>query len=126
TDMDGTFLRDDHTYNHSLFAQVFRQLERHNIYFVAASGASFLRLQREVKDYTAKMGFISQYGSVIHLGRKLFKSFPINQESLARVIHVLVRFYGTHDINQLVIFNMEISYVDQGMSAHDFNILELF
>ncbi|UNL37469.1 HAD hydrolase family protein, partial [Limosilactobacillus reuteri] len=37
TDMDGTFLRDDHTYNHSLFAKVFRQLERHNIYFVAAS-----------------------------------------------------------------------------------------
>lgn len=22
TDMDGTFLRDDHTYNHSLFANV--------------------------------------------------------------------------------------------------------
>lgn len=41
TDMDGTFLRDDHTYNHSLFAKVFRQLERHNIYFVAASGSSF-------------------------------------------------------------------------------------
>lgn len=45
TDMDGTFLRDDHTYNHSLFAKVFRQLERHNIYFVAASGSSFPRLQ---------------------------------------------------------------------------------
>lgn len=76
TDMDGTFLRDDHTYNHSLFAKVFRQLERHNIYFVAASGSSFPRLQREFKDYTAKMGFISQNGSVIHLGSKLFKSFP--------------------------------------------------
>ena len=77
TDMDGTFLRDDHTYNHSLFAKVFRQLERHNIYFVAASGSSFPRLQREFRDYTAKMGFISQNGSVIHLGSKLFKSFPI-------------------------------------------------
>lgn len=126
TDMDGTFLRDDHTYNHSLFAKVFRQLERHNIYFVAASGSSFPRLQREFKDYTAKMGFISQNGSVIHLGSKLFKSFPINQESLARVIHVLDRFYGPQDINQLVISTSEKSYVDQGMSAHDFNIVKLF
>lgn len=126
TDMDGTFLRDDHTYNHSLFAKVFRQLERHNIYFVAASGSSFPRLQREFKDYTAKMGFISQNGSVIHLGSKLFKSFPINQESLARVIHVLDRFYGPQDINQLVISTSEKSYVDQGMSTHDFNIVKLF
>ncbi|MCD7124552.1 HAD-IIB family hydrolase [Limosilactobacillus caviae] len=126
TDMDGTFLRDDHTYNHSLFNKVFRQLERHNIFFVAASGSSYPRLQREFKDYTTKMGFISQNGSVIHLGNKLFKSFPINQEALARVIHVLDRFYGPNDINQLVISTSEKSYVDQGMSPHDFEIVKLF
>lgn len=124
--MDGTFLNDDHTYNHSLFKKVFHQLERHNIYFVAASGSSFPRLQREFKDYVNKMGFISQNGSVIHLGNQLFKSFSINQESLARVIHVLDRFYGPNDINQLVISTSEKSYVDQGMSAHDFAIVKIF
>ncbi|MBD5806430.1 HAD-IIB family hydrolase [Limosilactobacillus walteri] len=126
TDMDGTFLRDDHTYNHPLFDKVFRQLERHNVYFVAASGSSFPRLQREFKDYVNKMIFISQNGSVIHLGNQLFKSFSINQEALARVIHILDRFYGPNDINQLVISTSEKSYVDQGMSARDFEIVKLF
>ena len=36
------------------------------------------------------------------------------------------RFYGPQDINQLVISTSEKSYVDQGMSAHDFNIVKLF
>lgn len=126
TDMDGTFLRDDHTYDQRLFAKVFHQLQRHNIYFVAASGSSFARLQREFKPYIDKMGFISQNGSVIHLGKKLYKSFPITRDSLARVLHVLDRFYGPQDINQLVISTPTVSFVDQAMSDHDFQIVKLF
>lgn len=126
TDMDGTFLRDDHSYNRHLFGKVFRQLKRHGIYFVAASGSSFPRLQREFKDYSSQMGFVSQNGSVIHLGGKLLTSFPIDQEALARVIHVLDRFYGPDDINQLVISTTAGSYVDQGMSAQDFQTVKLF
>lgn len=126
TDMDGTFLRDDHTYDQQLFAKVFHQLQRHNIYFVAASGSSFARLQREFKPYIDKMGFISQNGSVIHLGQKLYRDFPITREALARVIHVLDRFYGPKDINQLVVSTPTTSYVDQQMSDHDFAIVKLF
>lgn len=126
TDMDGTFLRDDHSYDHRLFDKVFRQLQKHHIYFVAASGSSFPRLQREFKPYVDKMGFISQNGSVIHLGQKFYKAFPINKESLARVLHILDRFYGPEDINQLVISTPTISYVDNQMNEHDFQIVKLF
>lgn len=126
TDMDGTFLRDDHTYNHHLFNKVFRQLKRHHIYFVAASGSSYSRLHREFSDYADEMGFISQNGSVIHLGSQLVKTFPITAEALERVIHVLDRFYGPNDINQLVISTNQTSYVDQQMNDHDFALVKLF
>lgn len=126
TDMDGTFLRDDHSYNHQLFDKVFHQLQKHQIFFVAASGSSFPRLAREFKPYVDQMGFISQNGSVIHLGSHFYKSFPINKESLARVLHVLDRFYGPHDINQLVVSTPLVSYVDQKMSDQNFQIIKLF
>lgn len=126
TDMDGTFLRDDHSYDHHLFAKVFRQLQRQNIYFIAASGSSYPRLQREFKPYIDQMGFISQNGSVIHLGTHLFRDFTIDRRSLARVLHILDRFYGPNDINQLVVSTPTTSFVDQQMSAADLATVKIF
>ena len=126
TDLDGTFLRDDHTYNHRLFKKVFRQLQKRGIHFVAASGSSYPRLKREFAYYVDQMGFVSQNGSVIHLGDKLIQDYPIDSRALARVMHVLDRYYGPRDINQLVVSGPIHSYVDQTMDDHNFEIVKTF
>lgn len=126
TDLDGTFLRDDHTYNHRLFKRVFRQLQKRGIHFVAASGSSYPRLKREFAPYVDQMGFVSQNGSVIHLGEKLIQDYPIDSRALARVMHVLDRYYGPRDINQLVVSGPIHSYVDQTMDDHNFGIVKTF
>lgn len=126
TDMDGTFLRDDHTYDHHRFKKVFHHLQKHHIRFVAASGSSFPRLAREFKSYVNQMDFISQNGSVIHLGDRLYQSFPIQVTALQRVMHILDRFYGPQDINQLVVSSPQTSYVDQQMSPQNFATVKLF
>nr|WP_054746303.1 HAD hydrolase family protein [Amylolactobacillus amylophilus] len=45
TDMDGTFLRDDKTYDRSLFADVHQQMVAQGIKFVVASGNQYYKLQ---------------------------------------------------------------------------------
>lgn len=126
TDLDGTFLHDDHTYNHRLFAKVFHQLSKRGIYFVAASGSSYPRLAREFAPYLDQMAFISQNGSVIHVGHEMVQNYPIKSTALARVMHVLDRFYGPEDINQLVVSGADQSYVDQRMDEHDFATVKIF
>lgn len=126
TDLDGTFLRDDHTYNHRLFARVFRHLQKQGIFFVAASGSSYPRLAREFAPYIDQMGFVSQNGSVVHLGQKMLKTYPIDSTALARVMHILDRFYGPKDINQLVVSGPNRSYVDQAMDQHNLAIVKTF
>ena len=126
TDLDGTFLHDDHTYNHHLFNKVFRQLNKRGIRFVAASGSSYPRLAREFASYLDQMSFISQNGSVIHVGHEMVQNYPIKSTALARVMHVLDRFYGPNDINQLVVSGADQSYVDQKMDDHNFETVRLF
>lgn len=126
TDMDGTFLRDDHHYNHRLFKHIFRQLQKRHIRFVAASGSSFPRLAREFQPYVDQMDFISQNGSVIHHGHQFLTAYPIEVTALERVMHILDRFYGPQDINQLVVSGPTISYVDQQMDAKNFAVIKLF
>lgn len=126
TDLDGTFLHDDHTYNHRLFAKVFRQLRKRQIHFVAASGSSYPRLAREFAPYLNQMSFVSQNGSVIHQGQRLLRTYPIQASSLARVMHILDRFYGPQDINQLVVSGPQRSYVDQQMDQHNLAIVRTF
>lgn len=126
TDMDGTFLHDDHTYNHHLFKKVFRQMKKHGIHFVAASGSSFPRLAREFAPYRDQMDFISQNGSVIHLGEQFYQAYPIKVTALERVMHILDRFYGAKDINQLVVSSPLTSYVDQKMDDQNYAIVKLF
>lgn len=126
TDMDGTFLRDDHHYNHRLFKRVFHQLQKRHIRFVAASGSSFPRLAREFQPYVDQMDFISQNGSVIHHGHQFLTAYPIEVTALERVMHILDRFYGPQDINQLVVSGPTTSYVDQQMDAKNFAVIKLF
>ncbi len=126
TDMDGTFLHDDHSYNHHLFKQVFRHLQHQGIHFVVASGSSFPRLAREFAPYVDQMEFISQNGSVIHHGGHFVTAYPIQVTALERVMHILDRFYGPEDINQLVVSGPIHSYVDQKMDNHNFQIIKLF
>lgn len=126
TDMDGTFLRDDHQYNHRLFKHLFHRLQKRHIHFVAASGSSFPRLAREFQPYIDQMDFISQNGSVIHHGQQFLTAYPIEVTALERVMHILDRFYGPQDINQLVVSGPTTSYVDQTMDDQNFAVIKLF
>lgn len=126
TDMDGTFLNDQHLYDHKRFNQLFDKLLKKNIQLVAASGSSYARLKREFADVADQMIFISQNGSVIHYGDRLVDCFPLTQADLKVVLTALDDLYGNDDINQLVVSGPTTSYVDESMSENDFTAVKLY
>lgn len=126
TDMDGTFLNNEHDYDHHRFKKVFDKLTKNGVQLVAASGSSYPRLRREFAAVAAQMIFISQNGSVIHYGDELIDCFPLHHDDLRAVLVALTRLYGDDDINQLVISGPTTSFVDQSMDEKNFAIVKLF
>ena len=51
TDMDGSFLRDDMTYDEAQFALLYQQLQLRGVRFVIASGNQYFQLKSFFKDY---------------------------------------------------------------------------
>ena len=70
TDMDGAFLNDHHSYNHNLFSYVFALMRARGIHFVLASGSSYPRLKWDFAQFQDHLAFISQNGSVTHVGNR--------------------------------------------------------
>ena len=126
TDMDGTFLNNEHDYDHHRFKKVFDKLTKNGVQLVAASGSSYPRLRREIAAVAAQMIFISQNGSVINYGDELIECFPLHHDDLRAVLVALTRLYGDDDINQLVISGPTTSFVDQSMDEKNFAIVKLF
>lgn len=126
TDMDGTFLNDHHDYNRYLFSYAFAMMRARNIKFVLASGSSYARLTRDFAAYRNQLGFISQNGSVTHVGNKLIDYVPLTPHDLKHLLLVLHQTSLMPFINQLVVSGVHGSYVDASMSDTDYARMKIY
>lgn len=126
TDMDGTFLNNHHAFNKNLFAYAFALMRARGIKFVLASGSSFPRLRRDFYEYQDHLAFISQNGSVTHIGNRLIDYIPLTPHDLNSLLLVLHRTSLTDYIDQLVVSGVHGSYVDASMSEQDYNRMKIF
>lgn len=64
TDMDGTFLRDDMSYDEARFALIYQQLQSKGIRFVIASGNQYFQLKSFFKNYP-ELIYVAENGAYI-------------------------------------------------------------
>lgn len=84
-DMDGTFLKDDKTYNRQRFADQFRVLKARGIRFVVASGNQYYRLQTYFQDLDCgDIAYVAENGGYVHDGQQELFAANIAPEILAR------------------------------------------
>ena len=126
TDMDGTFLNNDHSFNRNLFSYAFALMRARGIKFVLASGSSYPRLRRDFYEYKDHLAFISQNGSVTHIGNRLIDYVPLTPHDLNSLLFVLHRTSLTDYIDQLVVSGVHGSYVDASMSDADYQRMKIF
>ena len=65
TDMDGTFLDENHQFDQALFLKVLKKFQEKGIYFAAASGRPLLSLKTIFKEVQDQIIFIAENGSVV-------------------------------------------------------------
>ncbi|MDY4761677.1 Cof-type HAD-IIB family hydrolase [Streptococcus thoraltensis] len=75
SDMDGTFLRPDGSYDKERFAALLDKLTEAGYLFVAASGRSLLTLKGLFHEFKDKMAFIAENGCIVECaGQVIFEA----------------------------------------------------
>ena len=73
TDMDGTFLRPDHTYDQVQFDALYQRMQAQGIRFVVASGNQYVHLQAEFQAYTDVI-FIAENGAYSRAAQQVYQA----------------------------------------------------
>jgi Cof subfamily protein (haloacid dehalogenase superfamily) len=99
-DMDGTFLKDDKSYDQQRFLQIYRRMKQKNIKFIVASGNQYQRLRQYFPQIADRISFAAENGAlVVDQAREIFSgSFakPVVKQTLAllekmpQVLHINV------------------------------------
>lgn len=89
-DMDGTFLKDNKTYNRERFLEQFQNLKAQGIRFVVASGNQYYKLRTYFEDIDGgDIAYVAENGGYVHDGQKELFVADIATETLTRTYQFL-------------------------------------
>lgn len=88
-DMDGTFLRDNDTYDQQRFSRQLEQLKTAGIHFVAASGSQLSRLQNQFSSLAPQIDFISENGSIVYSDGQVLSVSQIPEDALSNTLQII-------------------------------------
>ncbi len=94
-DMDGTFLNDQRSYDHDLFAQVLNKLEKHNIQFIVASGRPFARLKNDFSEFIDRVDFVTANGSRLIVEGKEVAVEGLTKKQTIDLVNFVHHTYGS-------------------------------
>lgn len=97
TDMDGTLLNSKHEVS-SEFFELFEQLKKHNIHFVAASGRQYHSILEKLKTIKDDITIIAENGGYAVQENKELFSTPLTQPDKEEILRVLKNIDGIHPV----------------------------
>ncbi|WP_461239504.1 Cof-type HAD-IIB family hydrolase [Paucilactobacillus sp. N302-9] len=110
-DMDGTFLRDDNTYDQQRFNAQFEKLRALGIHFVAASGSQLQRLRNQFDGIKDQMDFVSENGSVVYSNNQIVSVEGLTDELLKK-IQAMIGQHFRLPIASTTITGLKSAYLD--------------
>lgn len=95
-DLDGTFLRDDKSYDKERFTRQFERMRKQNIHFVVASGNPTLAIAEYFKEIKDSIGYVAENGAVIQDAKELIKEHIFDNNIYRETVQYLrEKFAGT-------------------------------
>lgn len=82
-DMDGTFMRDDHTYDVERFGRIFERGSERDVRFACASGNQYLLMRNRFTRTYQHMGFAADNGADVWVGDELISCRTMSPEDAA-------------------------------------------
>lgn len=111
TDMDGTFLREDHSFDKDRLRRVLDQFREAGYLFVAASGRSLPSLKMVFEGFEEDMAFVAENGAIVtHGNQEIFVDDPISPEVYMKLAKDLVDS-GYAQPQHITLSGMEQSYM---------------
>ncbi|AVK61189.1 HAD family hydrolase [Lactobacillus sp. CBA3605] len=98
TDMDGTFLRADMTYDEAKFAKLYQRLQQQHIQFVVASGNQYFQLRSFFEAYPDII-YLAENGAYI---RDANKTYAVHAFKTATVTTILAQLTKIPELHILV------------------------
>ena len=97
TDMDGTLLNSNHEVS-SLFLELFEQLKKHHIIFVAASGRPYYGITDKLKAIKSEIIIVAENGGIVVDNENVLLSIPIDKNNLHKIEDLIYSNNHIHPI----------------------------
>lgn len=88
TDMDGTLLNSNHEVS-SLFFELFKQIKKHNILFVAASGRPYYSIIEKLDNIKDDIIIIAENGGIVAEKENVILKIPIKKNNLHKIEKII-------------------------------------
>ncbi|MFT4147210.1 MAG: Cof-type HAD-IIB family hydrolase [Micrococcaceae bacterium] len=110
-DMDGTFLRSDHSYDTERFEKIYQQLVARDIKFIVASGSQYYRLKALFPQQDREITFASENGAVVTQDDTVLDVTAFDRDFFKELISYLSE-YG----NEMVLCGVKSAYTLSSVS----------
>ncbi len=84
-DVDGTFIRDDYSWDEARFEKIFARMTAAGCNFVVASGNQYYQLRDIFKDYGDKISYVSDNGAYVEARGELIFAADIPKKIVDEV-----------------------------------------
>lgn len=123
TDMDGTFLNSQNTYDRQRFAALFEKIDAQQKHFVAISGNQYYQIKTFFSGYADKMTIVGENGAYIVEKGQVLKTYPLADDIVATVIRYL---YDNNLADQAVVCGEKSAYILDSASAADLEMFSIY
>ncbi|MDO6597770.1 HAD family hydrolase [Oceanihabitans sp. 2_MG-2023] len=97
TDMDGTLLNSNHEVS-SKFFEIFKQLKKQNILFVAASGRPYYSITEKLKTIKEDITIVAENGGLVIENETLLLSNALSNEKVSQLFNIVNTIENTYPL----------------------------
>ena len=117
TDMDGTFLHDDMSFDVARFKKILSRMNKVGCKFVVASGNQYYQLRDFFPGYYDELSFVAENGAFVKDRDELIFAADISKDTVSFVIDICRRYSDIH----LLLCGLNSAYVQRGESQTFFD-----
>ena len=92
-DMDGTFMRDNQTFDHKRFDRILNQLRDQGGHFIVSSGCPYTRLREDFAGFLTRIDMIADNGSLLLQDNNIISTHLLTYKTTVDLIHFIQEHY---------------------------------
>ncbi|AZA22107.1 Cof-type HAD-IIB family hydrolase [Lactobacillus helveticus] len=106
-DIDGTFMRDDQTFDHKRFDRVLTKLRADGGHFIVSSGRPYPRLRRDFTGFLDRIDMIADNGSLLIQDEQIISTHLLTHRTTLDLIRFIQEHYPE---SSMIVTGVEDSY----------------